>query len=158
MKTQEDYVFRLENDPTVFGECAKMMAASDPWTTLQMTCEQCLAAFNGECKEIYILEKDRQIAGFVILQMCGTFRGYIQTLFVSEPFRGKGLSKMLLVFCEERILKVSPNIFICVSSFNEIAKKIYLDYGFRQVGVLDNFIKKGFDEILLRKSVSPILR
>ena len=135
-----------------------MMAQSDPWTTLKMSYEQCLPAFSGECKEIYVLEFDHQIAGFVILQMCGTFRGYIQTLFVAEPFRGKGLSKMLLDFCQERILKVSPNIFICVSSFNEKAKKIYLNYGFQQVGILDNFIKKGFDEILLRKSVSPILK
>lgn len=149
---------RVENDPVLFGQCAAMMVASDPWVTLRMTYDQCLAAFSGECKEIYMLEKDSQLAGFVILQMCGTFRGYIQTLFVAEPFRGQGLSKVLLAFCEERILKVSPNLFLCVSSFNETAKKIYLDWGFKQVGVLDDFIREGFDEILLRKSASPLLK
>lgn len=150
--------FRRVNDPLLFDECAQMMAASDPWTTLQMTYEQCRAAFDGECKEVYVMEKDGQIAGFVILQLCGTFKGYIQTLFVSEPFRGQGMARKLLAFCEARIPKVSPNIFLCVSVFNEKAKKIYLDWGFVQVGVLDNFIKKGFDEILMRKTFSPILK
>lgn len=153
----EKYSFKLENRPEVFAKCAEMMDSSDPWITLEMTYEQCLKAFDGECKEIYVLENGQQIAGFVILQMCGTFKGYIQTLVVNEGFRGRGLAKLLLKHCEERILQESPNLFICVSAFNEVAKKIYLDFGFRQVGVLEDLVKKGFDELLLRKSIAPLL-
>ena len=69
--------------------------------------------------------------GFVIIQMDGTFKGYIQTICVSEDFRGKGLGKKLLNFCEERILKISPNIFMCVSSFNTGALQLYTDFGFK---------------------------
>jgi ribosomal-protein-alanine N-acetyltransferase len=53
-----------------------------------------------------------------------------------------GFGKMLLQFCEERILKISPNIFICVSSFNEGAIRLYNEFGFKPVGELDNLLRK----------------
>jgi len=77
------------------------------------------------------VSSNNQIVGFVIIQMDGTFKGYIQTICVSEDFRGKGLGKKLLNFCEERILKISPNIFICVSSFHTGALQLYTDFGFK---------------------------
>ena len=154
MKT-EDFTINKTEDPGDFSKCATMMAATDPWITLQMNYDQCLAAFEGECKEIYVIKKEREIAGFVILQVCGTFSGYIQTICISKDFRGKGLGTRLLEFCEERILKFSPNIFICVSSFNKEAAKLYYRFGFRLVGEMDNFVREGFSELLLRKTVGP---
>jgi ribosomal protein S18 acetylase RimI-like enzyme len=120
-----------------------------------MDYEQCLKAFEGKCKEIYVVETTDKIAGFVIIQICGTFSGYIQTICISESHRGKGFGKKLLKFCEERILKFSPNVFICVSSFNKGAIKLYYEFVFKLVGELDNFVKDGFSELLLRKTVGP---
>jgi ribosomal protein S18 acetylase RimI-like enzyme len=131
------------------------MAATDPWITLQMDYRQCLKAFEGVCKEIYIIEYENNIAGFIILQVAGTFSGYIQTICIDEAFRGKGLGKILLRFCENRVLKFSPNLFICVSSFNTGAIKLYYEFGFKLVGELDNFVQEGFTELLLRKTVGP---
>lgn len=142
----------------IIAQCAQMMSESDPWIKLGIGYEHCLKAFEGAWREVYVLKYGDEVAGFVIIQPLGTFKGYIQTLFVAEAFRGKGFAKVLLDFCQERILKISPNIFICVSSFNDKAKKIYLDYGFQEVGILNNFIKQGFDEILLRKTSSPLLK
>jgi ribosomal protein S18 acetylase RimI-like enzyme len=152
---KEENIFRITNDPGIFEVCAEMMSKTDPWITLGMDYDQCLMAFEGNYKEIYIIEESDVIAGFVILQIAGTFSGYIQTICIDEAFRGKGSGKKLLKFCEERILKFSPNIFICVSSFNEGAKKLYYELGFKLVGELDNFVKKGFTELLLRKTVGP---
>jgi ribosomal-protein-alanine N-acetyltransferase len=140
-----------------FDYCALMMAKSDPWITLEMGFDLCIQAFAGASKEVYIIRNDEVIAGFVILQMDGTFKGYIQTICISEDFRGKGLGKKLLKFCEERILKISPNIFICVSSFNTGALQLYTDFGFKIVGELNDFVKKGFTELLLRKTIAPII-
>jgi ribosomal protein S18 acetylase RimI-like enzyme len=81
--------------------------------------------------------------------------GYIQTICIREDFRGRGFGTKLLEFCEERILKFSPNVFICVSSFNKGAIKLYHEFGFKLVGELDNFIKEGFTELLLRKTAGP---
>jgi ribosomal-protein-alanine N-acetyltransferase len=140
-----------------FDYCAIMMAKSDPWITLEMDFDLCIQAFSGASKEVFIIRNDEVIAGFVILQMDGTFKGYIQTICINEDFGGKGLGKKLLKFCEERILKISPNIFICVSSFNTGALQLYTDFGFKIVGELNDFVKEGFTELLLRKSIGPII-
>ncbi|MFN8353008.1 MAG: GNAT family N-acetyltransferase [Spirosomataceae bacterium] len=157
MTNSGDYHFRLETERTVFDTCAAMMASSPPWTTLGMNLEQCRMAFEGENKEVYVLTYQEQVAGFAVLQLGGSFKGYIQILFVADAFRGKQLAYRLLQHCEERILRISPNLFICVSSFNTVAQAIYKKYGFEQVGVLHDFLRKGFDELLLRKTIAPIL-
>ena len=140
-----------------FSVCAKMMVHSDPWITLGMQYEQCQKAFDGDFKEIFILEVGDELAGFVIMQTLGTFKGYIQTICVDGVYRGKGYGKKLLQFCEHRILRYSPNIFICVSSFNTGAIKLYNEFGFKRVGELENFLKTGYSELLFRKSYGPTL-
>jgi len=157
MESIENFSIRLTEDVNDFSICAGMMAGSDPWITLGMNYEQCQKAFEGPSKEVYVILVDEVIAGFVILQLGGTFKGYIQTVCIGEAFRGKGFGRKLLQFCEDRILKISPNIFICVSSFNKGAIKLYLDFGFKLVGELDNFVKEGFTELLLRKSFGPVV-
>jgi [ribosomal protein S18]-alanine N-acetyltransferase len=144
---------QLTRDPSDFNLCAKMMTMTDPWITLGMSTEECLDAFRGDFREIYILKSDRTIAGFIILQVSGTFSGYIQTICIDEHFRGKGFGTSLIEFSERRIHEFSPNIFICVSTFNEGAKRLYLRYGFKPVGVLENFVKNGYDELLMRKTI-----
>jgi ribosomal protein S18 acetylase RimI-like enzyme len=131
------------------------MSENDPWITLEMDYNKCLKAFEGQCKEIYVVENKQDIIGFVILQVCGSFTGYIQTICIGADYRGKGYGKSLLQFCEERILKISPNIFICVSSFNKDAFRLYKEFGFTQIGELENFVKEGFTELLLRKTFGP---
>jgi ribosomal-protein-alanine N-acetyltransferase len=140
-----------------FDFCSIMMAKSDPWITLEMGIDLCIQAFVGASKEVYIIKNDKEIAGFVILQMDGTFKGYIQTICINEDFRGKGFGTKLLKFCEDRILHISPNVFICVSSFNAGALQLYTDFGFKIVGELNNFVKEGYTELLLRKTIAPII-
>jgi ribosomal protein S18 acetylase RimI-like enzyme len=144
-------------DPSIFEKCAEIMVKSDPWITLGMDHARCRAAFDGECKEVYVLKEDDALAGFVILQVCGSFKGYIQILCINEAFRGKGLGTILLQFCEERILTISPNIFICVSSFNNSAIKLYERFGFKLVGELHDFVRSGYSELLLRKTFGPLI-
>jgi ribosomal-protein-alanine N-acetyltransferase len=150
---KENVIITVTNDPGHFGVCALMMSDTDPWITLGMNYSQCLNAFEGDCKEVYIVSIENDIVGFVILQVCGTFSGYIQTICIREDSRGQGFGTMLLEFCERRILKFSPNVFICVSSFNSEAIRLYYEFGFKLVGELDNFVKEGFTELLLRKTV-----
>ncbi len=137
-------------------QCARMMTETDPWMKLGFDFDKCLAAFEGPCKEIYIVKAGGELVGFAILQVCGTFRGYIQTICIIHRFRGQGLGTKILQFCEERVLKISPNVFICVSSFNKGALKLYLNLGFKLIGELENFVKEGYTELLLRKTVGPI--
>jgi ribosomal protein S18 acetylase RimI-like enzyme len=155
MSSADNIKITVTSDTDKFAVCARMMATTDPWITLEMDYEQCLNAFLGDCKEICIAESGNEIAGFVIMQTCGTFSGYIQTVCVAEKYRGIGIGTKLLEFCEKRILSYSPNIFICVSSFNTGALKLYYSFGFKLVGELEDFVKQGFTELLLRKTVGP---
>ena len=157
MKPKELLTINITSNPAEFEICARMMVKTYPWITLEMNYDQCIRAFEGDFREVYILEFENKIAGFVILQMKGTFKGYIQTICIDEAHRGKGLGKILLQFCEEKILKVSPNIFICVSSFNKGAAKLYYEFGFKLIGELENFVKEGFTELLLRKTVGAMV-
>ena len=146
----------LTTDQRDFSVCARMMAETDPWITLGMDYDYCLKAFDGSFREVFVLRKASRVIGFVIMQMQGTFKGYIQTVCIDSEHRGAGYGTKVLGFCEERILKYSPNIFICVSSFNIKALELYLKFGFERIGELKDFIKPGFTELLLRKTVGPI--
>jgi len=157
MPTPEEYVvIEQTTDPADFATCAAIMSQTDPWITLCMDTEDCLKAFQGLYREVFVLRKGDEIAGFFIIQPQGSFKGYIQTIAVAESYRGKGYGTRILKFCEDRILKYSPNIFICVSSFNQGALNLYTRFGFEKVGELKDFIKIGYTEILLRKTVGPV--
>jgi ribosomal-protein-alanine N-acetyltransferase len=56
-------------------------------------------------------------------------------------------------YVEKRILNETPNVFICVSSFNERVQKLYERRGYEVVGELKNWIVPGHSEILLRKTI-----
>ena len=139
-----------------FAVCAQMMSETDPWITLEMDFDYCLKAFEGAFKEVFVLKNEAEIIGFVVMQTQGTFKGYIQAICINNANRGVGLGTKMLRFCEDRILTYSPNIFICVSSFNKKALQLYKNFGFELIGELKDFIKPGFTELLLRKTAGPI--
>jgi ribosomal protein S18 acetylase RimI-like enzyme len=157
MDIREKLNITKTNDPKVFAECAWMMSLSDPWITLGLPYEYCIKAFEGDFRELWLAKIEQNLAGFVIMQTQGTFKGYIQTIFMKESWRGMGLGKKLIQFCEERILEYSPNIFICVSSFNVGAVRLYEELGYKRVGELEHFLKQGYSELLYRKTIGPIM-
>ena len=85
--------------------------------------------------------------------MTGAFVGYIQTVCVDPDRRGQGLGSRLVEFAEQRILEGSPNVFMCVSSFNLGARRLYERLGYKVVGELTDYIVQGHSEILLRKTL-----
>ncbi|MDR3694162.1 N-acetyltransferase [Mucilaginibacter sp.] len=153
-----DSPFNIERttNPADFAVCAGIMAGTDPWVTLGIGYDDCLKAFGGSFREVFIMKNEKEIIGFVIMQSQGTFRGYIQTLAIDNKYRSHGYGTQILQFCQDRILTYSPNIFICVSSFNKGAIQLYTKFGFELIGELKDFIKPGFDELLLRKTAGPI--
>jgi ribosomal protein S18 acetylase RimI-like enzyme len=59
-------------------------------------------------------------------------------------------------FAERRILSEVPNVFMCVSSFNDAARRLYQRLGYQVVGELTDYIVAGYSEILLRKTTGPL--
>ncbi len=136
--------------------CAKLMASSEPWITLGRSEAESLTIICDPAKEVYLASLDNHWAGFVIINMNGAFTGYIQTVCIAPDQRGKGLGSQLIGFAEERILRDSPNIFLCVSSFNKEAQKLYERLGYQVIGELTDYLVIGHGEILMRKTIGSI--
>ena len=69
---------------------------------------------------------------------------------------GQFCSLLLMAFAEERIFRDSPNVFICVSTFNTGARDFYQHLGYQVVGPLKDYLVAGYDELLLRKTIAPL--
>jgi len=154
-REQEIEIRRLEGraDAEI---CARMMANSEPWITLRRNHNASLKILTDPSREVYLAMVGNEIVGFTILNMHGAFVGYIQSICVAPQWRGKGLGSKLMDYVEKRILSETPNIFICVSSFNGRAQKLYERRGYDVIGELKNWIVPGHSEILLRKTIAPL--
>jgi ribosomal protein S18 acetylase RimI-like enzyme len=136
--------------------CARLMASSEPWLTLGRTYEASLAIVRDPAREVYLARDDGGLVGFLILCLTGAFVGYIQTICIRPERRGQGLGSRLVEFAEQRILRDFPNVFMCVSSFNRDARRLYERLGYQVVGELTDYIVQGHSEILLRKTIGPL--
>jgi [ribosomal protein S18]-alanine N-acetyltransferase len=137
------------------GTCARIMAGSEPWLTLGRTYERCLEIVNDSSREVLVARRAGEVAGFVSVCMVGPFVGYIQTVAVAAHERGRGLGSRLVAHAEARIFRQSPNVFLCVSSFNRDARRLYERLGYRLVGELTDYLVRGHAELLFRKSRGP---
>ena len=136
--------------------CARLMAASEPWLTLGRSFETSLSIVRDPSREVHVARDEAGVAGFLILCMTGAFVGYIQTVCIDPRRQNQGLGSKLVEFAEQQILKVSPNVFMCVSSFNGGARRLYERLGYEMIGELTDYIVQGHSEILLRKTVGPL--
>ena len=155
-ESYRSFVIKELENSTQIDICARMMANSEPWITLRRDYEASVQTLSVPSKEVYLALSDDVIVGFIILNMQGAFIGYIQTVCVSPERRRQGVGRKLLEFAEERILGETPNVFMCVSSFNENAQRVYRRLGYEVVGELQDYIISGHSETLLRKTISPL--
>jgi ribosomal-protein-alanine N-acetyltransferase len=137
--------------------CAAMMSTTDPWITIGRTFEECLEIVREPAREVCVARRSGgEVRGFVIINMGGAFIGYIQILCVAVDARGTGLGTQLIRFSEERILRETPNVFICASSFNPRARALYERLGYEPVGMLKDYVIRGESELLLRKTIMSL--
>jgi ribosomal-protein-alanine N-acetyltransferase len=160
MKTGRTEPVGIEiREPRRKGEsrrCAEVMASSEPWITLRRSYKDCLKIVTDPSREVHVATLDGEIVGFVILIMHGALVGFIQTIAVMSEWRGRGIGTRLLSFAEGRIFRDMPNVFMCVSSFNRKAHRLYARRGYSIIGELKDLIVAGHSEILLRKTIGPM--
>jgi ribosomal protein S18 acetylase RimI-like enzyme len=156
--SEQSIVIRaLERDEEARA-CARIMATSEPWITLGRTYEESLDIVCDASREVYVAAPGDtpEVLGFLIIEMRGTFVGYIRSVAVREDWRGRGLGSRLIAFAEARIFRDHPNVFMLVSSFNARAKALYERLGYEVVGELRDYVIRGQSEWLLRKSIAPL--
>jgi ribosomal protein S18 acetylase RimI-like enzyme len=146
---------RKSRSPLVLKSAASFMSKSSPWTNLGIDYKACLKTLKYPSFDFYAAFVKKELAGFILIENKGLLKGYIKVLCVSEKFRGQGVGQKLMEKAEEIIFSYSPNVFLCVSSFNKKAKRFYERLGYKRVGILKDFLIKGADEYLLRKTKGP---
>ncbi len=132
------------------------MAGSEPWLTLKRGYEHSLRGLRDKGNTVFVAVADGEVAGFVVVHLRGPFTGYLRTIGVAEGWRNCGLGTRLVGFAENLIFKRSPNVFLCVSSFNQSAQRLYRRLGYRKVGKLKDYVVRGHSEFLMRKTRGPI--
>lgn len=152
----KELTIRMLRNAAEAQECAQYMAASEPWITIGRTYDESLKILSDSSREVHVAIRDDTLVGFIILNMNGAFVGYIQTVCVAPEWRGKSIGSMLLKFAEQRIFRETPNAFMCVSSFNKEAQRLYERLGYEVVGELKDYIVSGHSEILLRKTIASL--
>ncbi|MBV9988971.1 MAG: GNAT family N-acetyltransferase [Chitinophagaceae bacterium] len=151
-----DINIALTTAPADLEWCARLMAANEPWITLQRGYEDSLRLLLEPISDVYVLTRDHERIGFVVIKLKGSFTGYIQCVAIDRPFRRQGIGKIAIRYIESLIFRTSPNVFVCVSSFNSDARRLYQKIGYETIGVLRDYIVAGHDEILMRKTSGPL--
>ncbi len=156
--SETNITIRLMTGQHEAESCARMMANTDPWVTLGRDYAACLKSVLNPDREVYVAvgEGDSsEIAGLLILNMHGAFVGYLQSICVAPNWQNRGVGTQLIAFAEQRIFRDVPNVFLCVSSFNPNARRLYERLGYELIGEIKDFMTAGFSEFLLRKTLGP---
>lgn len=155
MDSPDVKIRRLENTGEAEA-CARMMEGSEPWITLGRDYEASLEIVSDTSHEVYLALRDGEIVGFVVVSMTGAFIGYVKSIYTAPEWRNMGIGSKLMSFVEDRIFCEAPNVFICVSGFNEDAQRLYRRLGYEVVGELKDYLVSGESEILMRKTIAPL--
>ena len=134
---------------------ASLMAGSEPWITLGRSLEQCRRACGSLDHLLFVARLENELCGFVLLHRRGVADSpYIKSIAVGEHFRSRGIGGRLIQFAEDLFKAEARHIFLCVSSFNERARKLYERLGYVAVGEFKDYVIPGVSEILMHKGLS----
>lgn len=136
--------------------CAALMAGNEPWITLKRDYDKCIKLLEDPLSEVYLVTDGNARVGFVMIKLKGAFTGYLQTIAIDEPYRGKSIGEAVIKYIEELVFSSFSNVYICASSFNPRAQRLYERLGYEKVGVLKDLIERGYDEVLMRKTRGPM--
>jgi GNAT superfamily N-acetyltransferase len=134
-------------------DLAAALVTMDPWRTLE---------YQADALALYLSRPDPTLMRFTIKASGHTagvlclrypwLKGiYLELLALFPPYQGLGLGRQIISWTEARARPQTKNFWVAVSSFNHRASRFYLNLGFTQVGCLQDLIKEGCDELLLRK-------
>ncbi|BCA55739.1 putative N-acetyltransferase [Nitrospira sp. KM1] len=110
-------------------------------------------------RESYVLPDDAGVvAAIAVVRRHFLLGDYLELFGVAARARGRGVGSRLLEHVESLVFARATNLFICVSDFNQPARRFYRRHGYQEIGPLPNLLIDGSAEILLRKTTGPGMR
>lgn len=134
-------------------DIAANLVGMDPWRTLE---------YQADALAVHLTRPDPAFFPFTI-RVSGRRAGvvglrypwlkgiFLELLAVFPPCQGSGLGREVMSWIEAEARPHAGNFWITVSAFNHRARSFYKSLGFFEVACLENLIKEGYDELLLRK-------
>ena len=137
---------------------AQLMVSSEPWKTLKRPLDACRAVLNDAEFQVFIprigTEQGGERGGFLILDSRGLAGApYLKSIAIAPEFRGLGLGTRLVAFAEDVFRPRSRHMFLCVSSFNDAAQRLYERLGYEPVGSVKDLAVEGAAETIMVKKL-----
>jgi ribosomal protein S18 acetylase RimI-like enzyme len=139
-------------------EAAIALLDSDPWRRLGYAAADWARLLTPplEGREASVLATPAGVCGLAVVRPRFLAGDYLEVFAVAANVRGYGLGRTLLNHVEAVAFTRGHNLFVCVSDFNDGARRFYARHGFVRVGALPDLLVRGSAELLLRKSVGPV--
>lgn len=135
----------------------ELLAGSDPWKRLGYQTKDWGSYFLPlpQGRDSYVMEENGKVAGIAVVRRKFLLGDYLELFGVADWARGKGLGGRLLAHIEALVFARAPNLFACVSDFNEQGRHFYKKQGYQEIGPIPNLLIQDSAEILLRKTSGP---
>jgi len=146
--------------PLDFDSLALLVSQDEAWSRYGIGYREAQGLIQCAPDKFFLAEKEGEIVGFCALRLngVGNIGAYIRMMIVAEPFRNYGIGKALLDYVWDLASDYCPNVFLICSAENVGAQDFYEREGFRRIGVLEDLVIPGHDEILYWKSAGPLRR
>ncbi len=137
-----------------FDKLARMISSDIAWNRYGIDYRVALQLINSAEDQFYLAVVNQEVVGFCALRLngVGNIGSYIRMIVVAESHRGQGIGKKLLDYVWNLSILYIPNVFLICSTDNIRAQKFYEREGFKKVGLLEDLVVPGHDEILYWKS------
>jgi len=133
--------------------CRRLILGNEPWITLQYgeaDAQRIVGAVAHS--NLLVARVDGRIIGFAMSTEGFLLGEYVTLLAVERALHRRGIGRLLMTALEEHAFATWPNVYLCVSDFNERARRFYRQLGYEEVGVLHDLLIAGAGEVLMRKT------
>lgn len=133
---------------------ARAFAAMSPWSRYPLS-EAAFVSYFSEAEPgapRFTIRSNGEIAGAFGLRLNWLRGPYVQSFGLLPAFQNLGLGARILARLDADARAANAaNLWLAVSDFNADAMRFYERAGFTRVAGLDDLVKDGFTEFLMRK-------
>ena len=97
---------------------------------------------------IWVIEIGKKIIGFLIEQRCDNEINLLNVA-VDRQFQNRGIGKILINHYLN-LIPANSSVFLEVNKANIIARKIYADLNFKNIGMRKNYYYDGGDALIMK--------
>jgi ribosomal protein S18 acetylase RimI-like enzyme len=135
---------------------ADRIAAIDPWHRLGYTpgnLRPYFARREAGARRLIFLEGD-QIVGAAVIRYPWLHGPYIELLALFPEAQGRGHGGTIIEWLATRAATEAANLWVATSEVNDRALAFYWRHGFEPIGRLEDLVRDGDCELLLRKRLN----